>query len=64
MSGAPGRACSGPSGVTAELMKALNESGPFIPLIQPGNNIAAKTSVTGIVYNAVWTIDIASLGSK
>jgi peptide/nickel transport system substrate-binding protein len=46
------------------LMKALNESGPFIPLIQPGNNIAAKTSVTGIVYNAVWTIDIASLGSK
>lgn len=46
------------------LSKALNESGPFIPLIQPGNNIASKSSVTGIVYNAVWTIDIALLGSK
>jgi len=47
-----------------DLQKALNESGPFIPLLQPGNNIAAASSVTGVVYNAVWTIDIASLGSK
>jgi peptide/nickel transport system substrate-binding protein len=47
-----------------DLLKALNESGPFIPLIQPGNNIASKSSVTGVVYNAVWTIDIATLGSK
>lgn len=47
-----------------DLQKALNQSGPFIPLIQPGNNIAAKSSVTGIVYNSVWTIDIALLGSK
>ena len=46
------------------LQKALNKSGPFIPLLQPGNNIASKSSVTGIVYNAVWTIDIAALGSK
>lgn len=47
-----------------DLQKALNESGPFIPLLQPGNNIASKSSVTGVVYNAVWTIDIATLGSK
>jgi peptide/nickel transport system substrate-binding protein len=46
------------------LQKALNDSGPFIPLLQPGNNIAAKSTVTGIVYNAVWTIDIAALGKK
>jgi peptide/nickel transport system substrate-binding protein len=46
------------------LQKALNKSGPFIPLLQPGNNIASKKSVTGVVYNAVWTIDIAALGSK
>jgi peptide/nickel transport system substrate-binding protein len=46
------------------LQKALNESGPFIPLLQPGNNIAAKSTVTGVVYNAVWTIDIAALGKK
>ncbi|TXN32312.1 ABC transporter substrate-binding protein [Lacisediminihabitans profunda] len=47
-----------------DLQKALNSSGPFIPLLQPGNNIAAKSSVSGVVYNAVWTIDIAALGSK
>jgi peptide/nickel transport system substrate-binding protein len=46
------------------LQKALNASGPFIPLLQPGNNIASKSTVTGVVYNAVWTIDIAALGKK
>jgi len=47
-----------------DLQKALNESGPFIPLLQPGNNIASASKVTGVVYNAVWTIDIAALGRK
>ncbi|CAN5222273.1 ABC transporter substrate-binding protein [soil metagenome] len=46
------------------LQKALNKSGPYIPLIQPGNNIAAASSVTNVVYNAVWTLDIAKLGKK
>lgn len=46
------------------LQQALNESGPFIPLLQPGNNIASATSVTDVTYNAVWTIDIADLGSQ
>ncbi|MCU1530370.1 MAG: transporter substrate-binding protein [Frondihabitans sp.] len=46
------------------LQKALNTSGPFIPLLQPGNNIAYKSTVSGVVYNAVWTVDIAALGSK
>ncbi|KQQ29208.1 ABC transporter substrate-binding protein [Frondihabitans sp. Leaf304] len=47
-----------------DLQKALNDDGPFIPLLQPGNNIAAASDVTGVVYNAVWTIDIAALRSK
>jgi peptide/nickel transport system substrate-binding protein len=47
-----------------DLQRALNNSGPFVPLLQPGNNIAAKSSVTGVVYNAVWTLDIAALGGK
>jgi peptide/nickel transport system substrate-binding protein len=47
-----------------DLQKALNESGPFIPLLQPGNNIAAKSTVSNVVYNAVWTVDIATLGHK
>jgi peptide/nickel transport system substrate-binding protein len=47
-----------------DLQKALNESGPFVPLLQPGNNIATADSVTDVAYNAVWTVDIADLGSK
>lgn len=47
-----------------ELQHALNESGPFIPLVQPGNNIAAKSNVSNVEYNPVWTLDIAALGSK
>ncbi|GLK16141.1 MULTISPECIES: ABC transporter substrate-binding protein [Herbiconiux] len=47
-----------------ELQTALNADGPFIPLLQPGNNIAAAKDVTGVVYNAVWTIDIAALAAK
>jgi peptide/nickel transport system substrate-binding protein len=46
----------------SELQKALNESGPFVPLLQPGNNIAFADTVTDVAYNAVWTIDIADLG--
>ena len=45
----------------ADFQKAMNESGPFVPLLQPGNNIAARSGVSGIVYNPVWTIDIALL---
>jgi peptide/nickel transport system substrate-binding protein len=47
-----------------KLQQALNESGPFVPLMQLGNNIAHADTVTGVVYNAVWTVDIASLGRK
>jgi peptide/nickel transport system substrate-binding protein len=47
-----------------DLQTALNADGPFIPLLQPGNNIAAASKVDNVVYNAVWTLDIAKLGSK
>ncbi|MCM2578866.1 ABC transporter substrate-binding protein [Streptomyces meridianus] len=42
----------------------LNASGPFIPLIQPSRNTVSVSSVTGITYNPVWTIDVASLGAE
>jgi peptide/nickel transport system substrate-binding protein len=48
----------------SDLQVALNESGPFIPLLQPANNIAFADSVSNVEYNAVWTIDIADLGSN
>jgi peptide/nickel transport system substrate-binding protein len=41
-----------------------NESGPFIPLVQPANHIVTAKSVTNAVYNPLWTLDIASLGHQ
>ncbi|WP_227497061.1 ABC transporter substrate-binding protein [Planctomonas psychrotolerans] len=40
---------------------AMQDSGPFVPLIVPGSNIATTDEVEGAVYNAVWTMDIAEL---
>lgn len=47
-----------------EFQEKSNESGPFVPLVQPANNIVTATSVTNAVYNPVWTIDLAALGKK
>lgn len=40
---------------------AMQESGPFVPLIVPGNNVASDTSVTGLTYNPTWTLDLTAL---
>jgi peptide/nickel transport system substrate-binding protein len=50
--------------VYQDIQKGINKSGPFIPLFQPANNIAYASSVTGITYNPVWTVDFAALGHK
>lgn len=42
----------------------LNQISPFVPLIQPSQHVVAASSVTGLAINPVWTIDVASLGSK
>ena len=42
----------------------LNQVSPFVPLIQPSQHVVAASSVTGLAINPVWTIDVASLGSK
>jgi peptide/nickel transport system substrate-binding protein len=44
--------------------KALNESGPFVPMLQPGNNLLHAKSLTNVVYNPVWTVDVATLGKQ
>lgn len=48
----------------ADVQTKLNASGPFIPLIQPSQNIVTASSVTGLEYHPVWTVDIASLGAQ
>ncbi|WP_165368005.1 ABC transporter substrate-binding protein, partial [Phytoactinopolyspora endophytica] len=40
-----------------ELQIAQNASGPFIPLLQPAQNVATAPSITSVQLNPVWTID-------
>ncbi|MCL2737011.1 MAG: ABC transporter substrate-binding protein [Propionibacteriaceae bacterium] len=43
--------------------KAMNADSPFIPLIQPGSNVAHQPSVTNVYYNPTWLINVAGLGA-
>ncbi|RCG30614.1 ABC transporter substrate-binding protein [Sphaerisporangium album] len=47
-----------------DIQSRLNASGPFIPLIQPSQNIVTAASVTGLAFHPVWTVDVAALGVK
>ena len=47
--------------IFTDFATAMQQDGPFVPLIVPGSNIATAKTVTGAVYNAVWTMDIAEL---
>ncbi|MFC4535458.1 ABC transporter substrate-binding protein [Sphaerisporangium dianthi] len=47
-----------------DIQNKLNASGPFIPLIQPSQNIVTAASVTGLQFHPVWTVDVAALGAK
>lgn len=40
---------------------ALQDRGPFVPLIVPGINLVSNHSVTGVEYNSTWTLDIPLL---
>ncbi|MCL2483307.1 MAG: ABC transporter substrate-binding protein [Propionibacteriaceae bacterium] len=43
--------------------RAMNTDSPFIPLIQPGLNVAHQPSVTNIYYNPLWFLDVAGIGA-
>lgn len=43
------------------LQLALNEEGPFIPLLQPAMHVVTDLSIASIDSNLVWTIDLASI---
>ncbi|MEO3812738.1 ABC transporter substrate-binding protein [Sphaerisporangium sp. B11E5] len=48
----------------ADIQARLNATGPFVPLIQPSQNIVTAPSVTGLQFHPVWTVDVAALGAK
>ncbi len=44
-----------------QIQRQLNIDGPFFPLIQPGQVVAASKGVAGADYNPTWTIDVAGI---
>ncbi|GAA1956871.1 ABC transporter substrate-binding protein [Catenulispora subtropica] len=47
-----------------QIQTQMNATGPFIPLLQPSRNTVAAGSLSGVVYNPVWTLDVAAVGTK
>ncbi len=45
-----------------QIQRALNQHGPFFPVLQPGRRIAAAEAVRGVTYDPTWVVDFASLG--
>ncbi|MET0353565.1 MULTISPECIES: ABC transporter substrate-binding protein [Plantibacter] len=44
-----------------DLQKAQNASGPFIPLLQPAQNVVTATTITEVPLNPTWTVDLAGI---
>ena len=42
----------------SEYATAMQDEGPFVPMIVPGINLASDTSVTNVQHNTTWTLDI------
>jgi peptide/nickel transport system substrate-binding protein len=42
----------------------MNQSGPFFPLLQPGQIVAGSKNLTNLAYNASWLIDVAAIGTS
>ncbi|MBO0842808.1 MAG: hypothetical protein J2O46_06460 [Nocardioides sp.] len=44
-----------------DVQKQMNTSGPFVPILQPGKQLAFSTTVSNVVYNPLWTLMLADL---
>ncbi|WP_205786933.1 ABC transporter substrate-binding protein [Specibacter cremeus] len=44
-----------------DLQRAMNKTGPFIPLLQPAKNVVTAGTISSVSLNPVWTIDLAGI---
>jgi peptide/nickel transport system substrate-binding protein len=47
-----------------QLQVQLSQRGPFFPLFQPGQVVASSRNLTGVVYNAQFQLDVATVGAR
>lgn len=45
----------------AAWQRAQNETGPFVPMVQPGQYAVTASSVKSLKLNPVWTVDLAAI---
>jgi peptide/nickel transport system substrate-binding protein len=45
------------------IQKDMNATGPFYPLIQPGQVVASSKNLTNATFNVLYWIDVAAVGS-
>lgn len=47
--------------IYSDWQKALNESGPYIPLFQPPTTLVSSKTVENVNYHPTWTVDLADV---
>jgi peptide/nickel transport system substrate-binding protein len=47
-----------------QIQTQLNATGPFFPLIQPGQVVVSSKNLTNTAFNALYWIDVAAVGSR
>ncbi|NAZ83115.1 ABC transporter substrate-binding protein [Kineococcus sp. R8] len=58
------KAASGPEarGAAYEaLQRQMNVSGPFVPIVQPAQNVVTAAGLEGVELNPIWTMDLAAV---
>lgn len=40
---------------------AANASGPFVPIVQPGQYVVTTSAISSLKLNSVWTVDLAEI---
>jgi peptide/nickel transport system substrate-binding protein len=46
-----------------QIQHTLNQSGPFYPILQPGQVVVASKNITNDPFNALYWLDVAAVGS-
>lgn len=44
-----------------EIQRDLNETSPFVPLMQPPSNLVGAKALAGVQFNPTWLVDLAEL---
>lgn len=47
-----------------ELQRDLNESSPYVPLMQTAQTVVSSANLSGVKLDPLWTLDVAAIGTN